>query len=65
MYWLSLFKNKTVNEGFLTSFNLWFMLTIVIKAFYANFGVDIKPIFLNKRYLFQNKQSWFFSALSA
>ena len=31
------------------------MLTIVIKAYCVNVMVDIKPIYLNKRYLFQNK----------
>ena len=31
------------------------MLTIVIKAYCVNVVVDIKPIYLNKRYLFQNK----------
>ena len=31
------------------------MLTILIKAYCINVVVDIKPIYLNKRYLFQNK----------
>ena len=31
------------------------MLTILIKAYCVNVVVDIKPIYLNKRYLFQNK----------
>ena len=31
------------------------MLTIVIKAYCVNVVVDIKPIYLNKHYLFQNK----------
>ena len=31
------------------------MLTILIKAYCINGVVDIKPIYLNKRYLFQNK----------
>ena len=31
------------------------MLTIVIKADCVNVVVDIKPIYLNKHYLFQNK----------
>ena len=31
------------------------MLTIFIKAYCVNVVVDIKPIYLNKRYLFQNK----------
>ena len=31
------------------------MLTILIKAYYVNVVVDIKPIYLNKHYLFQNK----------
>ena len=31
------------------------MLTILIKAYYVNVVVDIKPIYLNKRHLFQNK----------
>ena len=30
------------------------MLTIVIKAYYLNVVVDIKPIYLKKHYLFQN-----------
>ena len=31
------------------------MLTILIKAYCVNVVVDIKPIYLNKYYLFQNK----------
>ena len=31
------------------------MLIILIKAYCVNVVVDIKPIYLNKRYLFQNK----------
>ena len=31
------------------------MLAILIKAYCINVVVDIKPIYLNKRYLFQNK----------
>ena len=31
------------------------MLTILIKAYCVNVVVDIKPIYLKKRYLFQNK----------
>ena len=31
------------------------MLTILIKAYCVNIVVDIKLIYLNKRYLFQNK----------
>ena len=31
------------------------MLTILIKAYCVNAVVDIKPIYLNKYYLFQNK----------
>ena len=31
------------------------MLTILIKAYCVNVVVDIKPIYLNKHYLFQNK----------
>ena len=31
------------------------MLTILIKAYCVNVVVDIKPIYLNKRYLFQNE----------
>ena len=31
------------------------MLTILIKAYCVNALVDIKPIYLNKYYLFQNK----------
>ena len=31
------------------------MLTIFIKAYCVNVVVDIKPIYLNKYYLFQNK----------
>ena len=31
------------------------MLTIVIEAYCVNVLVDIKPIYLNKHYLFQNK----------
>ena len=31
------------------------MLTILIRAYCVNVVVDIKPICLNKRYLFQNK----------
>ena len=31
------------------------MLTIVIKAYCVNVAVDIKPIYLNEHYLFQNK----------
>ena len=31
------------------------MLTILIKAYCVNVVVDIKPINLNKRYLFQDK----------
>ena len=31
------------------------MLTIVIIAYCVNAVVDIKPIYLNKLYLFQNK----------
>ena len=31
------------------------MLTILIKAYCVNIVVDIKPIYLNKGYLFQNK----------
>ena len=34
---------------------MWFMLTIVIKACCVNAVVDIKPIYLNKHDLFQNK----------
>ena len=34
---------------------MWFMLTILIRAYCVNVVVDIKPICLNKRYLFQNK----------
>ena len=33
------------------------MLTILIKAYCVNVVVDIKPIYLNKRYLFQNISS--------
>ena len=55
MHWLSLFKKKIVGEGFLTSFFEWFMLTILIKAYCVNVVVDIKPIYLNKPYLFQNQ----------
>ena len=32
----------------------WFMLTILIKAYFVNVVVDVKPIYLNK-HLFQNK----------
>ena len=31
------------------------MLTIIIKAYCVNVVVDIKPIYLNKQYLFQSK----------
>ena len=31
------------------------MLTILIKACWGDVVVDIKPIYLNKRYLFQHK----------
>ena len=31
------------------------MLTTLIKAYCVNVVVDIKPIYLNKRYLFQNQ----------
>ena len=31
------------------------MLTIVIKVYCVHVVVDIKPIYLNKHYLFQNK----------
>ena len=31
------------------------MLTILIKAYCANVAVDIKPIYLSKRYLFKIK----------
>ena len=31
------------------------MVTILIKAYCVNIVVDIKPIYLNKGYLFQNK----------
>ena len=31
------------------------MLIILIKAYCINVVVDIKPIYFNKRYLFQNK----------
>ena len=31
------------------------MLTILIKAYCVNIMVDLKPIYFNKRYLFQNK----------
>ena len=36
-------------------FQNWFVLTIVIEAYFVNVVVDIKPIHLNKHYLFQNK----------
>ena len=61
MHWLSLFFTKAVSEGFPTSFDFsrglsqWAMLTVLIKAYCVNVVVDIKPIYLNKRYLFQNK----------
>ena len=31
------------------------MLTILIKAYYVDVVLDIKPIYLNRRYLFKNK----------
>ena len=61
MQWLSLSLTKIVSEGFPTSFNFsggsckQAMLTILIKAYCINVVVVIKPIYLNKRYLFQNK----------
>ena len=32
-----------------------YMLTTLIKAYRVNTVVDIKPIYLNERYLFKNK----------
>ena len=64
MHWLSLFFNENPCQGFPTSFNFlrgsWqqTMITILTKAYCVNIVVDIKPIYLNKRYLFQNKISY-------
>ena len=61
MHWLSLFLTKIVSEDFSTSFNFsrgscWqTMITILIKVYFVNIVVDIKPIYLNRHYLFQNK----------
>ena len=56
MDWLSLFLKKIVSEAFLTSFNFWLGSCYqLIKAYCVNVVVDIKPIYLNKHYLFQNK----------
>ena len=57
MHWLSLFLKKIVSEGFPTAFNFshQFISTMFIKAYFVNVVVDMKPICLNKCYLFQNK----------
>ena len=56
MHWLSLFLKKHVSEGFPTPLTFaYFMLTVVIKTYCIDVVVDIKPIYLNKRSLFQNK----------
>ena len=51
MHWLSAFLSKIVSEGFPT-FN--FSHGLLIKAYCVNVVVDTKPIYLNKRYSFQN-----------
>ena len=61
MHWLSLLLTKIFSEGFPTSFNfsrgssLHTMITVLIKAYCVKIVVDVKPIYLNKRYWFQNK----------
>ena len=47
MHWSYFFLKRVIIEDFL--------LTILIKTCYVNDVVVIKPIYLNKGYLFQNK----------
>ena len=46
------FLKKIVSGGFPTTFK--FILAIVMKAYCVTVAVDIKPPYLNKRYLFRD-----------